>query len=816
MWKEGISHQRFFEYIPWKVYFEVRKQVEEEDQDGGKEELFNRVLEERIRRSDEVRKKREIEGNSSRYQPNAWLDFTGWEDHLKGFEKESILSTIRPASDEVREKVDDGPLLESDEEDAEQDRGLAVACQATRRLIRKAIYICQPGIVGRSALMYVNRRETGEADNERPFYAKQKVNTIRKYIDVWLKILRYIWRTSDLEKESRPGYELTSKQERYLRMVKKTAEITESKEKGDSRGREEVGSQRRELEEEEKKKRQEYIERRLLQFYIAMFDHHYKDTEYINGVISALAVLGLDTDNKGWAPAENFTPKLSAIVTVMRSMVLYAGHTHRVHAIESHISEGFDRREAEKRAPSVFDTVQNLVNRFMTLTSFSGKPSPMDTVLHMRTYGMKIRYTTKGEARISWQGERICIDKISFTIGDIRAVVHGLHETAKDTLVKDLLLIEGDREAEIPKFDLHRLFDNAAEMGEGWNFIQDPRNMWSVNGERWMWDRLSRDTSVERKFVIGDLRNVRHRDGIVWNEKSVEDYFRAVKRFKEELFILVHLTGGAPARGTEIVSIQHENGNDSRTQRGIFIDKGMVQFVTSYHKGYSTSQKVKIIHRFIPKEVGELVVRYLWLVEPFTRQLRIVARGESISDCSPFMWQPAPEEEWEEEEDGVEEEEEDTSVNPEVEEPGGEGEIRNNVQNSQFSGITISKKSPTNIDGFWDTDRVRRVITKQTQSRIGVKITTAIWRQVYPAIQREFTKDKEVVQKLEEIYNSGRNPAQHQDDDFQARQSGHGKRMEEMMYGSLLSESPFYTTSEKDGFRKVSSDWHRFLQFESA
>ena len=124
------------------------------------------------------------------------------------------------------------------------------------------------------------------------------------------------------------------------------------------------------------------------------------------------------------------------------------------------------------------------------------------------------------------------------------------------------------------------------------------------------------------------------------------------------------------------------------------------------------------------------------------------------------MQQPAPEEEWEEE-DGDKEEEEDTSVNAEVEELGGEGEIRNDVQDSQFSGIRISKKPPTNIDGFWDTDRVRRVIIKQTQSRIGVKITTAIWRQVYPAIQREFTKDKEVVQKLEEIYNSGRNPPQH-------------------------------------------------------
>ena len=97
-----------------------------------------------------------------------------------------------------------------------------------------------------------------------------------------------------------------------------------------------------------------------------------------------------------------------------------------------------------------------------------------------------------------------------------------------------------------------------------------------------------------------------------------------------------------------------------------------------------------------------------------------------------------------------------------------------------------------------------------------MKITTAIWRQIYPAVQREFTKERDVVGKLDEIYNSGRDLPQHTDGDFQARQSGHSKRMEEMMYGNLLCESPFYTMSEKDGFRKVSSDWHRFLHFESA
>lgn len=99
--------------------------------------------------------------------------------------------------------------------------------------------------------------------------------------------------------------------------------------------------------------------------------------------------------------------------------------------------------------------------------------------------------------------------------------------------------------------------------------------------------------------------------------------------------MLVHLTGGAPARGTEIISIQHENGESSRAQRGIFIDRGFVHFVTSYHKGYSASQQVKIIHRYIPEEVGKLVVYYLWLVEPFVQMLQIMVKKQV--ETSPFI-----------------------------------------------------------------------------------------------------------------------------------------------------------------------------------
>ena len=36
--------------------------------------------------------------------------------------------------------------------------------------------------------------------------------------------------------------------------------------------------------------------------------------------------------------------------------------------------------------------------------------------------------------------------------------------------------------------------------------------------------------------------------------------------------------------------------------------------VTGVHKGFSTSGRLKIIHRFLPREVGTPLVYFLWLV----------------------------------------------------------------------------------------------------------------------------------------------------------------------------------------------------------
>jgi hypothetical protein len=73
-------------------------------------------------------------------------------------------------------------------------------------LIRRSFQTSRIEVVGRYTLHYVNRRENGAPNNNKPFYSKQKVKTIRKYANVFTQILRYIWRTAEMSE--RPRYRL--------------------------------------------------------------------------------------------------------------------------------------------------------------------------------------------------------------------------------------------------------------------------------------------------------------------------------------------------------------------------------------------------------------------------------------------------------------------------------------------------------------------------------------------------------------------------------------------------------------------------------
>ena len=91
------------------------------------------------------------------------------------------------------------------------------------------------------------------------------------------------------------------------------------------------------------------------------------------------------------------------------------------------------------------------------------------------------------------------------------------------------------------------------------------------------------------------------------NRNEVERYIDCVVAFREKLLALVHITARQPARATEILSVRHSN-TIKGSYRNIFIKDSIVVFVTQYYKGYAVSGNVKIIHRYLLREVGELLV----------------------------------------------------------------------------------------------------------------------------------------------------------------------------------------------------------------
>ena len=88
--------------------------------------------------------------------------------------------------------------------------------------------------------------------------------------------------------------------------------------------------------------------------------------------------------------------------------------------------------------------------------------------------------------------------------------------------------------------------------------------------------------------------------------RAINRYFTEVARFRERLSVTIYITAGQPSRAPELLSIRHRNSE--REIRNVFIEDGMVVFVSRYHKGFHVSNNIKVIQRYLLREVGELVV----------------------------------------------------------------------------------------------------------------------------------------------------------------------------------------------------------------
>jgi superfamily II DNA helicase RecQ len=782
-----------------------------------------------------------IQADTDRYDFSEWLNRAGWARHLKGLKRNWLLEMARkPTSRECR---------------------LFNVCWAARMIIWKAQQASKASVVGMPAMMYINRRELGNTTNEKPLNTQQTGKTMVKYSNVWLEIIAYVWRTHELPvvkpsdskgevEGKRPPYHFSARQYMCIERMKMAAGhdreedwldgiVSDDDGDGDDDDR---------LDEEQ----EEALEGHVLQFMLSLLDHVLGDSEYKSALISGMAVLGISAES-GWLDPLVYTPKQSAIVSIARMLVLYRSTQLRQAEVDRLVREGWGVEDAVDMAPPHFEFVQDMAKRFMTLTEYNGKPTPMDSILRLRAFGFKIRFTTNAEGVVDWAGDTLLYANIQFSMPQLRSMIHGMMASARQQILSDLMLLQVDSEGGIaanttacPAIHWDRLVDNAAEKRVGWSFMEDPRNKHATSVEepkQWLGQRLQNEKKIRDEFInVEATRSALARDkgaGAVWGEDRVRAYGQAMKEARRKLAVLVHMTGGGPPRGSELVSIKHRNSANGDS-RGIFIENGAVVFVTKYHKNIGQTGKGKVIHWYMPREVGELVVYYLWFASPFWQQLDGAVRGEAV-DGGEYVWEPQPEKSWQmpvRMRGGADSQQSSIhgskrarsrttsstgagssskrargSVGPATsqdvwEESGDDSDPTGEQQQQQQRGVEL-----------WNSNRVKYAIQKETLQHMGVKLNIMGWRHGSKAMFRRYIDNPVAVAAFvggdAEEDDEGEDTAGSRNKTWDI-QTGHSSAMAGSIYGRPVTEPVFSVEAARWEFRLASMEWHAFLQIPSA
>lgn len=497
-------------------------------------------------------------------------------------------------------------------------------------------------------------------------------------------------------------------------VVERAAEVIQLREDGDI-GQESTAAQIQAL------------DKATLLLCIALLDHAlYKDI-YDSIIVGFFAVLGIRKDGC-FSEATNYTLHLSAFIKIAQLLVIQRS----ILAVEL---------DEVNHAADILDIIQD---RFIVY----GTRSPMNWAQKLRTYGKKIQDTTTSLEYIIWtdDGEQLTYKDFQVTMTNLKSFVAKQVSIAQDQL-HDLLLIhqDEDRKSVTPKFNLRSLKDDPTIDEPGWNFLKHAENSALHGYEDWLLTRIVKTDWLQDEFLES-------KQSAKWKKQAVHRYLKQVDSFLERLLFVIHITGGQPSRGTELTSLQFCNSTHG-IRRSVFIENGLISFVTFYHKGYSVQGLTKIIHRYLPREISELVVYYLWLVLPFAQRLEILALDKSFHSISTsFLWG---------------------------------SEIKD--------GHIIP----------WQSSRLSDVISREFKFHLSTSANIQVWRHAVIAISRRHLKQK----KFRKDYDLGQTPT------WADKQSCHTTPVAGAIYARGIEEAPGHVASARTEYRQISREWHSWLGF---
>ncbi|KAF6783210.1 hypothetical protein CSOJ01_15923, partial [Colletotrichum sojae] len=312
-------------------------------------------------------------------------------------------------------------------------------------------------------------------------------------------------------------------------------------------------------------------------------------------------VLGISSDGTVFQRPKNYTKHLSALIYCARLIIMEVLLPRK-----SHPYAGYPARPRRGQ----LDRLNEVRREKMCL----GSQAPLGELISLRAYGRALSMSDGPSFRVNWSddGKILRWDEHRLSMAQFRSLADDVLQRS-DSAVDDLMYGWN------PGCDLSKVRDRMANTSQGYSFVSEPAN-----------NLHEAYLNLSQQVSLANLDGLLSANG--WVKHKVRRYLESSDTLLKLLLLLAYLTGGQAARGTELMSVEHQNG--SSTSRGIYVYSGTMVIVTRHHKSRHATNNEFQVARFLPAAVGRLLYLYLVYIRPFSRMLCRVCLGADNTDSS--------------------------------------------------------------------------------------------------------------------------------------------------------------------------------------
>ena len=174
------------------------------------------------------------------------------------------------------------------------------------------------------------------------------------------------------------------------------------------------------------------------------------------------------------------------------------------------------------------------------------------------------------------------------------------------------------------------IHDDPRSRSPGYGFVNDPRNSW--HDKPTVLEYILSSPQRLEPFAYHDEKGALH-----WKPGAVHSRMTAIYHLQMDLFVLILLTFGAPARGTELLSnlILNIPGGSIRNVFALF---NLFTLRGTFNKTSHATLKHRAMVRIPLISVGRLFMRFLVFLRPLYSEWQYVFRPHMFTNSTHFLF----------------------------------------------------------------------------------------------------------------------------------------------------------------------------------